>query len=148
MKRNITFFLLLFVSLCGCKNHEKDDKSEDDVDAARNFIQSALKGDYQKARTYMLPDSVNEQHMNVVERFNLSPDEKRGLAGASIHILRVANVVKDSVTIIIYSNSFKDNPDTLKVVKLNNQWMVDFKYLYEHDADTIYTKQLSKDSVR
>jgi len=48
--------------------------------------------------------------------------------------------VNDSTSIVIYSNSFKNNPDTLKVIKTGGKWLVDFKYLYLHDADTINTK--------
>ena len=150
MSKTYAVLFIIFLSfLFACKDKERQaGKSENDIDAARNFIQSALYGDYTKARSYMLPDSVNEQRMNAIERVNLPPEEKKGLAGASIRILKVTNVVMDSVTVVIFSNSFKNNPDTLKVVKLNGQWLVDFKYLYDHDMDTLWNKPADKDSIK
>jgi hypothetical protein len=38
--------------------------------------------------------------------------------------------------------------DTLKVVKKKGQWLVDFKYLFEHDADSLAVKPLLKDSLQ
>lgn len=144
MKKILTFSLLLFIYLCSCKNQDKQvGKSENDIDAARNFVQAALYGKYDEARTFMLRDSINEDLMNLVERQNLSQDERRGLAGASINIHTV-KPVNDSITIVIYSNSFKNNWDTLKVLKIKGQWLVDFKYLFDHDNDTLMTHPVNK----
>jgi hypothetical protein len=149
MKRNRFIFLFLLFLSVACNNEDRQaaSKSENDVDAARNFIQAALNGEYQKARDYMLKDSNNEQRMNVIERFNLSPEEKRGLLEATINIHNV-KPVNDSTTIVIYSNSFKNDWDTLKVLKIKDQWLVDFKYLYEHDMDTSNIKSIKTDSLR
>ena len=90
----------------------------------------------------MLQDSSNNQFMDAVERSyqKMAPDTINSYRGASIRILNVTYPVKDSVTIIIYSNSFKNDPDTLKVIKTNGEWLIDLKYLYEHDMDTIFNK--------
>ena len=55
--------------------------------------------------------------------------------------------MNDSTTILIYSNSFKNDHDTLKILRINSQWLVDFKYLYEHDSDTLMSKPIIKDSL-
>ncbi len=49
------------------------------MDAARNFLDAALKGDYKDASVYMLKDSANLEYLNVTKRSyqNLSPDERR-----------------------------------------------------------------------
>lgn len=131
---------LLFL-LAACNNEEKKTtpNSENDVDAVRNFINAALKGDYDKVRTYMLKDSVNEEWMNQVERLSVhtSPEEKKGLASASI-IVHERKPINDSTTIVIYSNSFKNNKDTLKVVRKDKDWLVDFSYLFNHSKDSIW----------
>lgn len=106
--------------------------SENDVDAARNFINAALKGDYQQARQYLLPDSVNTQYLDAFERAftdHMTPEDKKGYAEASINILNVAPV-NDSVTVVNYQNSFKKKQDSLKVVRHNGQWLIDLKYAY------------------
>jgi Domain of unknown function (DUF4878) len=136
------FPLLLFVCLVStsCKPGKGDEKvSENNIDAARNFIRSALDGKFDEARRYMLGDSLNTNYLDVVERSHKTLDRatRDGYRGASINIMEVTEPVKDSVTIVVYSNSFKNDPDTLKVIKLNGQWVVDLKYLYEHPNDTL-----------
>ncbi|MEI9945958.1 MAG: hypothetical protein WDN26_17275 [Chitinophagaceae bacterium] len=144
MKNKISIFSFLLFCLYACNNSKDTPASESDVDAARNFIQAALEGDFEKAKTFMLTDSLNIERMNAIERVKLSPDEKKGLANASINIHEVSSKVKDSVTIVIYSNSFKNNWDTLKVVKHEGQWLVDFNYLFAHDSDSLSVPLLPK----
>ena len=137
----IFLFLLFFPIVIGiaCNSNEQPTgKSENNIDAARNFIRAALDGKFNVARTYMHPDSVNTNYMDVAERSyqNAEQSVKDGYRGASINIIRVMEPVKDSVTVVIYSNSFKNDHDTLKIVKQNGQWLVDLKYLYEHEPDT------------
>lgn len=136
MKKILPLASFLLFCLYACNDDKKEPASENDVDAVRNFIQAALEGNYTKARTFMIPDSVGLERMSNIERVNLSPDEKKGLATASINVHAV-NRVNDSTTIVIYSNSFKNNRDTLRALKLKGQWLVDFNYLFDHDKDTM-----------
>jgi hypothetical protein len=159
MKRyNFIFLFLLFFAIaagivaCKGKENSSTPPSENNVDAARNFIRAALDGKFKQAATYMLDDSVNVNYLyDVAERSYQKADQsiKDGYRAASINIVKVVEAVKDSVTVLIYSNSFyQDNHDTLKVVKVNGQWLVDFKYLYEHDADTIYLKDVMNNKIK
>ena len=91
---------------------------------------------------FLIPST--RSRMNMIERVNLLPDEKKGLATASINIHNVSRV-NDSTTVVIYSNSFKNNWDTLKAVRQKGQWLVDFNYLFDHESDTLMNK---KDSIR
>ncbi len=88
----------------------------------------------------MVPDSVSMERMNNIERVNLSPDEKKGLAAASINIHDI-NRTNDSTTIVVYSNSFKNNRDTLRALRTKGQWLVDFNYLFDHDTDTLMNRK-------
>ena len=74
--------------------------------------------------------------------------KKEGYAESSIIIHSAEERIKDSVAIVIYSNSFMNNPDTLRVLKQNNNWLVDLKYLYEHDFDTTGQPHVLKDSLQ
>ena len=147
MKRNYLIFLFLLCSLYACRSKDKQPtgKSDNSIDAARNFIRSALDGKFDKARTYMLPDSSNTNYMDVAERSFQNTDQgvKNGYRTSTI-IIHEADDINDSTTIVIYSNSYKNDRDTLRVVKANNQWLVDLKYLFEHDADTIPAKPTNK----
>ena len=133
------FFFLLF-SFIFCNTNEKKTTAKADINSATEFIRSALDGKFEQARIYLLPDSVNHQYMDAAERSyqKAEPATKTGYREASIRIHQVTYPVKDSVTIVIYSNSFKNDHDTLKVVRLNGQWLIDLKHLYEHSMDTVY----------
>lgn len=133
MKRSIIFFLFLpFFWACNTGKEEAP-PSENDVDAARNFINAALKGNYETARAYILPDSTNNQFLDAFERQyqkNMSPDEKRSYREATIKIHQV-RPVNDSVSVVTYSNSYKKKQDSLKVVNTKGEWLVDFKYSFQ-----------------
>lgn len=135
-----------------CKNgKDKENSAENNIDAARNFIRAALDGKFDIARTYMVADSINTNYMDVAERSYQKADKatKDGYRTASIRILssEITNPA-DSTTIVVYSNSFKNDPDTLRVLRVNGQWLVDLKYLYEHDMDTTMKKNLLNDSLK
>jgi len=151
MKRNLNGFLFLLCFLGACTNNEQSSssKAESDIDAAREFIRSALDGKFDEARTFLLPDSSNIHYMDVAERNFGKADEvtKEGYRGSSINIRNV-NLVNDSVTIVIYSNSFMNNDDTLRIMKKNGQWLVDLKYLYEHDMDTMNINNNKRDTLK
>lgn len=147
----IILFLLISFVACKSKDNSATPKSENSIDAARNFIRAALDGKFNQARTYMLADSVNTNYMDLAERSYQRADQsiKDGYRAASISVIRLVEAVKDSVTILVYANSFfKDNHDTLKILKANGQWLVDFKYLYTHDADTLYLKDLLDTKIK
>lgn len=147
MKYLCFYLLFLLIMFAACESNDRKPGGDPvtDIDAARDFIRASLDGNFQKARNYMLRDSINEERMNLIERVSLSPDEKKGLAASSINIHSVTPV-NDSVTVVIYSNSFKNNWDTLRVLKQQGKWLVDFNYLWEHDADTLvrYNNQDSR----
>jgi hypothetical protein len=143
-------FLLFIFGSCGSNEEEQQEiKSENDIDAARNFIQSSLNGEYKQARNYMLKDSANMQYFDAYERnfTRLDGEERRDYREATINIHQV-KPVSDSVSVIIYSNSFKKDHDTLKVVKIKDEWLVDFKYLFQNSSDTLETNvSLNADSL-
>lgn len=123
--------VLLFLG--SCKGGREQNEAETDLVAAKEFVQAALKGKYDRAADFMLHDSLNDERLDAVSRMELSSDEKQGLWDASINI-HSRKLVNDSTSIIVYSNSFhKENQDTLKVVKKDGKWLVDFKYLFDHE---------------
>ena len=143
----------LFLLLAGCGNADQKvatGKSENDIDAARNFIRSALDGKFSEAKTFLLSDSSNLQFFDVYERNyqKTDPEIRRSYREATINIHTV-KPVNDSTTVVIYSNSYKKDHDTLKVLLKNNQWLVDLKYLFQHDMDSIHTfNTLQQDTLK
>lgn len=80
----------------------------------------------------MLQDDENNYWLNKWnEEFNkISEQEKAGYSKASINISEVDDVLADSITIINYTNSYRNRPQKIKVVKHNGEWVVDFKYTF------------------
>jgi type IV secretory pathway component VirB8 len=132
----VTGFLFLQF-FCACSGSEGDagtefTTAESDVDAARSFIRSALDGKYDRARQFIVQDSVNTQYLDLFERnykLRMDPEDKRGYRESSINIHDIRQV-NDSTTVVNYSNSFKKQNDSLKVVRVANQWLVDLKYSF------------------
>ena len=130
---------LILLTLFACKDAEQEQPaSESHIDAARNFIRAALDGRFDEARRYMVQDSLNQNYMDVAERGfrNLDQETKYGYRTSTIRIIKKTNL-DDSTSIVIYANTFKNDPDTLKVVRKGKEWLVDLKYLYQHDFDTL-----------
>jgi hypothetical protein len=130
--RNLFLFSLSI--LMACSNHAVNySKAENAFDAGREFIDGTLKGDFKKSTFYMLLDTTNEAHLNEQEKeFRLKDKEGRQqLRTASINIQQVEDI--DSITSIIhYNNSYDKRNQTLKVVKQNNNWAVDYKYSFQN----------------
>lgn len=148
MKRISIYFLFLLFLSSSCSDSSSE-RSENNIDAARNFIRSALDGKFTEARSYMITDSLNTNYLDVYERAYQRMDQatKEGYRTATIHIHEV-NSESDTATVVIYSNSFMNNHDTLKVLKTGDQWLVDLKYLFEHDKDTLNQPVIINDSVK
>jgi len=141
MKSNLfySFLFLLFLSACGSNESDRSDttqSTENDVDAARNFIRTALDGRYDKLEAMVVPDSANLALIEVAQmnyQSRMSPEDKRGYREASINIHNIQSI-NDSVTIVTYSNSYKKTPNDLKVLQRGNTWLIDFKYSFPTDS--------------
>ena len=125
---------VVIVLFCSCQGSDSDTntKPESDVDAARMFIRSALDGNYKQARTLIVPDSSNVQLLDNLERaylHNTDVSNQRGYRESSIRI-HDTKKINDSSSIVIYSNSFKNQKDSIKAVKLGDNWLIDLKYSF------------------
>jgi hypothetical protein len=137
-------FLLIFLVACNNNDQQSGAQTQDDLNTARNFIMNSLNGNLSNARDLLLDDSLNTQYFDSYERTyeRMDPDTKRNYREASI-IIHELKPVNDSTTIVVYSNSYKKDTSTIKVVRLNGQWKVDFKYLFQQPGDS--TAQPVKD---
>jgi hypothetical protein len=140
MKSVIMCSFLFLQFFWACKNSpdrsDTTQTSENDVDAARNFIRLALDGKYDRAKDMVIGDSLNYQFIDQAERYykqRMDVSTRIAYRSASINILSVVPQ-NDSVSIVHYSNSFKKQEDSLKVVLVNDQWMVDLKYSFPSSA--------------
>ncbi|MEP6926940.1 MAG: hypothetical protein ABI834_04850 [Ginsengibacter sp.] len=128
MNKIITLLCTLAISSC---SHSVEIRTSDPLESGRGFIESSLKGDYDEAQKYVLQDSTNVEYFNGLKDFNSkrSNDEKEGYREANI-LIDSTEQISDSVIIITYSNTYKNKPSKLKMVRKNNEWLVDFKYTF------------------
>jgi len=119
---------LFLLFLAACQGGKTFSPADDAQDAGRQFIRASLDGDYEKARFYLLNDSVNllliakwQQGFDRMDR-----DTRQQYREASILPLSI-RTVNDSVTIYTFSNSFRKDTTALRIVRVKGEWLVDLK---------------------
>ena len=114
--------------LFACSNDRTFKKAEDAQDAGREFIRASLDGDYEKAQFYLLADTTNQILMNKWKKDFEKLDESTKKQYKDADILPIAiQALNDSVTSYTFSNSFKRDTTTIKIVRSNGEWLVDLK---------------------
>jgi len=133
MKTIMTLLIAFTIIVSACNQSGKVDRS-DPLISGRGFIEASLKGDYIKAQNYLLVDSTNMEYFNGLKDFNekMSREDRRGYSEANI-IIDSSIAKSDSVDIIYYTNTYKNKPTKLKMVKHKNEWLVDFKYTFTNN---------------
>ena len=119
--------------LAACNNVHSFKKAEDPQDAGREFIRAALDGDYDRARFYLYVDSTNQTLLDMwKKRYDRMPHEERQkYQDADILPINI-RTVNDSVTSYTYANSYKRDTTTIRVVRINGDWLVDLKEILNH----------------
>ncbi len=127
MLKNL-FASTIFLFIISCNAGKTFNKAEDAQDAGRQFIRASLDGDYEKARFYLLSDSVNllliskwQQGFDQMDR-----DTRQSYREASILPISI-RALNDSVTTYTFSNSFRKDTTTVHIVRRNGEWLVDLK---------------------
>ena len=121
------FTALVFI-IAACNTGNSYRKAEDAQDAGREFIRASLNGDYDRARFYMLPDSVNELLLNKWKKdyHQLNETAREQYKDADILPINIQSL-NDSVTSYTYANSYKKDTTTIRIIRKNGDWLVDFK---------------------
>jgi hypothetical protein len=122
------FFAFIATILFACNNEASFKKAEDAQDAAREFVRASLDGKYDKARFYLYADSTNDFLLGRWRKNydELSSDEKNKYKDAEIVVLDVHRE-NDSVLSFKYFNSYKKDTTIIKILRINNEWLVDLK---------------------
>jgi hypothetical protein len=126
-------FLFTIFGLIGCADDgaKTTGKTENDVDAATTFIRKALDGKWKEARQLVVQDDANIEDLETAERMATRKDaetqRKYRESQINVHDTRKLN---DSASVVIYSNTFTNKRDSIKVVKVGGDWLVDLKYSF------------------
>jgi hypothetical protein len=136
MKKTVLLCLICLPLFWACSNNDETTtgKPENDVDAASMFIRNALDGKWKEARKLIVQDSANIEDLDVAERVAERRDalEQRSYRESQI-TLHDTRKINDSTTIVIYSNTFKNQRDSVKTVRVAGQWLVDLKYSFPNN---------------
>lgn len=136
-KKTKYFFLLtVLFSLSQCQS-EKKQRPTNALETGRTFIKASLDGDFETAATLIVADTQNIQLFTAYkEYYSRMSEEKKKHYKAADYIINKFTDINDSTTIINYSNDYMNKPMDIKVVKINNEWSVDFKYTYSGNLPT------------
>jgi Domain of unknown function (DUF4878) len=130
--KKIILLLLVIAAAAGCKESGYK-KADDAQDAARKFIEASLGGDYDKARFYLYNDSagVNEMLLNKwrSDYDKWTQENKVGHKESNIIVINTEKI-NDSTLNYIYSNTYKKDTTTIKIIKANGDWLVDLKDIH------------------
>lgn len=134
MKKTAILLLAFLPLVWSCAGDDKTaaaTEGENDVDAARLFIRHALDGKWKDARKMIVEDSLNIEDLETAQRMADRSDAltQRGYRESTIRTYDTRRV-NDSVSIVTYSNTFKNQRDSVKVVKIDGRWLVDLKYSF------------------
>lgn len=124
-------YLLLLVGflycLQGCKSSEENPSTA--LDTGTSFIRASLDGDFTKAKKLLLQDTANIQLFSSYEAYYQKlPEEKKKKYKAASYNINKFTELNDSTSVINYSNSYMNEPLEIKLVYVNEQWQVDFKF--------------------
>ena len=127
------FLLPAVLVLAACNNVHSYQKAEDAQDAGREFIRAALDGDYDKARFYLYADSTNQFLLDTWKRNydRTDHEERKKYQDADILPINIQKV-NDSVTSYTYTNSYRHDTTTIRIVRISGDWLVDLKEMLNH----------------
>jgi len=125
--------LLAILAMLSCNNEGSYTKAADAQEAAREFIRASLDGNYDKASFYLYKDSagVNEMLLSKwrTDYGGWSQEDKVGHKEANIIVI-TTQPVNDSTLNYVFSNSYKKDTTTIKIVKAKGEWLVDLKDIH------------------
>ncbi len=123
--------LLLIILLASCQSTHQYPAAADALDAAREFIDASIRGDFEKANAYLLQDEKNKQLLKEEEekyRAKTNAQQKQ-LSESSLQNISIEEVSAKE-TIVKFKNSMDKASRKVKVISVNNRWLVDFKYSF------------------
>lgn len=116
---------MLLVAACGSHPFKK---AEDAQDAGREFIRASLDGNYEKASFFLYPDTTNQILFNKWKQDyeRLDHEDQKKYQNADILPINI-QALNDSITSYTYTNSYKKDTTTIRVVRVHGEWLVDLK---------------------
>jgi predicted RND superfamily exporter protein len=110
-----------------CSTKQEYAQAENALDAGRQFIEATLQGDFKKANFYLMQDSTNTRQLKKLEEAykNYPESIQKQYNSSSININSI-NDLSPKETEINYANSYDKVAHSIKVVKIDGKWLVQF----------------------
>jgi len=126
MIKNIFSAVLISIFLFSCHDNNHPTTA---LDTGRLFIRTTLDGNFNDAESLLYKDTVNvEMYDSYKAFFKRLPDSTKDNYKASDYTINKYTDLNDSTAVINYSNSYMNKPMEIKIVRVNDQWKIDFKY--------------------
>lgn len=124
-----SLFILLALLIASCSN-SSNDADLSPLNVANEFAMASTKGDFKHALRHLLNTKENiKAYTDFQQRYNTQTLEKKeGYKNASLQKWKEEVVQLDSIYYYTFTNSFSKTSHTIKVVKANDNWKVDFIY--------------------
>ena len=125
---------IAMLALAACNGSHSFKKAEDAEEAGTEFVRAALDGNYEKASFYLYADSTDKVMFAKWKKDydRMGAEEQQKYKDASIRPIEIKKV-NDSVTEYTFSNSYKKDTSTLRIIRVNGEWLVDLEeILYHH----------------
>ncbi|HMG83054.1 MAG TPA: hypothetical protein VK559_08455 [Ferruginibacter sp.] len=133
MIKNIFAVFLLSSMLFAC--HSKKGNPTTALDTGRLFIRTTLDGNFNDAEDLLYKDTMNVEIFESYKAFfSRLPDDTKDNYKQSDYTINKYTDLNDSTAVIDYSNSYMNKPMQIKVLKINGQWKIDFKYTTSADS--------------
>ncbi len=121
-----TFTCIIFMTAC----KEEKKRPTTAMDTARTFISASLDGDITTAESLLLKDTENIQLFNMFKDYHRKlPEQTKKKYEAAEYKINSFDEVNDSTVIVNYSNDYMHQPMNLRVIKKEEQWFIDFKFI-------------------
>lgn len=118
---------LLFLLLFSCSDNEFP-KAENALDAAREFLDGTLKGNFRKSAAYLPQDDKHKDALESIKQkyYSYNDQQRQDYRAASLIILKERPVAENE-SVIYYKNSFDGTADSIKVRNTQGTWLVDLE---------------------
>src|SRR5262245_60568533 len=128
-----TWIIAGIIVVSSCENRETYVKAEDAEDAGREFIRASLDGNYEKAKFFLYKDSA-DFNIRLLDKWKVNyeampGEEKSGYKSASIMPIEISMGEDSSSYTYTYYNSYKKDTTTIRILKVNDEWLVDLREL-------------------
>ena len=118
---------LLFLLLFSCSDNEFP-KAENALDAAREFLDGTLKGNFRKSAAYLPQDDKHKDALeSIKQKYDSYNDQQRQDYRAASLIILKERPVAENESVIYYKNSFDGTADSIKVRNTQGTWLVDLE---------------------